>query len=78
MSFDEIFEMIASSTDFNRGFSTGIIATVQALLEEPTINKDVIASVIDVDFGFDDINLLRDAVLHPNDNDNEDKQDGDN
>lgn len=63
MNFDDILELIAASTDFNRGILTGIISTVNTLYSESVIDEDIAISIIDKDFNHDDINLLRDSVL---------------
>lgn len=74
MDFNEILELIASSTDFNRGVLTGIISTVHTLLTEDAIDDEMAIAILDRDFNHEDINLLRDSVLHMIDNEDEDEE----
>lgn len=78
MDFDTILELIASSTDFNRGVFTGIISTVHTLLTEDAIDEEMAIAILDRDFNHEDINLLRDSVLQLIDSEEEDENDGDN
>lgn len=77
MDFNEILELIASSTDFNRGVLTGIISTIHTLLTEDAISDETAIAILDRDFNHEDINLLRDSVLQMIDNE-EDEDDGNN
>lgn len=80
MDFNEILELIASSTDFNRGVLTGIISTVHTLLTEDAIDEEMAIAILDRDFNHEDINLLRDSVLQliDSEDEDEDEDDGDN
>lgn len=77
MDFNEILELIASSTDFNRGVLTGIISTIHTLLTEDAISDETAIAILDRDFNHEDINLLRDSVLQMIDS-KEDEDDGNN
>lgn len=77
MDFNEILELIASSTDFNRGVLTGIISTIHTLLTEDAISDETAIAILDRDFNHEDINLLRDSVLQMIDSE-EDEDDGNN
>lgn len=77
MDFDTILELIASSTDFNRGVLTGIISTIHTLLTEDAISDEMAIAILDRDFNHEDINLLRDSVLQMIDSE-EDEDDGNN
>lgn len=77
MDFDTILELIASSTDFNRGVLTGIISTIHTLFTEDAISDETAIAILDRDFNHEDINLLRDSVLQMIDNE-EDEDDGNN
>ena len=78
MDFNEILELIASSTDFNRGVLTGIISTIHTLLTEDAISDETAIAILDRDFNHEDINLLRDSVLQMIDSEDEDEDDGNN
>ena len=82
MNFDTILELIASSTDFNRGVLTGIISTIHTLLTEDAIDEEMAIAILDRDFNHEDINLLRDSVLQlidsEEENEDEEENDGDN
>lgn len=77
MDFNEILELIASSTDFNRGVLTGIISTIHTLLTEDAISDETAIAILDRDFNHEDINLLRDSVLQMIDSEG-DEDDGNN
>lgn len=78
MSFDEILELIASSTDFNRGILMGVISTIHTLVTESAIDDDMAIAIIDRDFNHEDINLLRDSVLQLINSKGDKEKDGDN
>lgn len=61
--FTDILNTIASSSDFNRGFSTGMISTIDTLYSSSLIDKETVEAFVDRDFMFNDINLLRDYIL---------------
>ena len=79
MDFDTILELIASSTDFNRGILTGIISTIHTFLTEDAIDEEMAIAILDRDFNHEDINLLSDSVLQliDSEEENEDEEEND-
>ena len=62
-NYDNAMELVTSSNDFSRGYTTGSINTLKLLYSMDELSAPVVRAILDADFGFDDLNALRDALL---------------